>query len=98
MAYKYVIVGGGPAAASAVEGIRKYDPHGTLLMLSRENHPPYHRPYLSKDLWFGKKNLDELPLHDDAFYRGHNVELKLRRGGGAGPREPHRVGRSRRLL
>ena len=79
MAYKYVIVGGGPAAASAVEGIRKYDPHGSLLMLSRENHPPYHRPYLSKDLWFGKHKLDDLPLFDEAFYRDHKVELKLRR-------------------
>ena len=78
MSYRYVIVGGGPAAAAAIEGIRKYDPHGSLLMLSRENHAPYRRPYLSKDLWFGKATLSELPLHDDAFYRDHSVELRLR--------------------
>ena len=46
MTYEYVIVGGGLTAASAVEGIRSVDPVGRILMLSRENHPPYHRPPL----------------------------------------------------
>ena len=58
MTYEYVIVGGGLTAASAVEGIRSVDSTGRILMLSRENHPPYHRPPLSKDLWFGKKTKD----------------------------------------
>jgi NADPH-dependent 2,4-dienoyl-CoA reductase/sulfur reductase-like enzyme len=77
--HDYVIVGGGLAAASAVEGIRESDPAGSILLLSRENHPPYHRPPLSKDLWFGKSTIDKLPVHDEAFYRNHRVELALRR-------------------
>jgi len=79
MHYKYVIVGGGLAGASAIEGIRAHDPHGSVLLVSRENHAPYHRPPLSKDLWFGKSTLDKLPVHDPAFYRDRGVELELRR-------------------
>lgn len=46
---RYLIVGGGLAAASAVDGIREVDPHGTILVLSEEATPPYHRPPLSKE-------------------------------------------------
>jgi NADPH-dependent 2,4-dienoyl-CoA reductase/sulfur reductase-like enzyme len=74
-----VIVGGGLAAASAVSGIRERDPDGSILLLSRENHPPYHRPPLSKGLWSGKEKLDQLPVHPDEFYREQKVELALRR-------------------
>ena len=76
---KYIIVGGGLTGASAIEGIRAHDADGAILMLSRENHPPYHRPPLSKDLWFGKKTKDDLPVHDSAFYHDHKVDLQLRR-------------------
>ena len=79
MRYDYVIVGGGLAGASAVEGIRSQDPEKSILLLSRENHPPYHRPPLSKGLWFGKETLEQVPVQSDAFYREHKVELALRR-------------------
>jgi len=79
MDHKYVIVGGGLAAASAVEGIRRQDADGGILMLARENFEPYHRPPLSKDLWFGKSTKDKLPVHDAAFYRDQRVEIQLRR-------------------
>src|SRR5262245_10725695 len=79
MRYDYVIVGGGLAGASAIEGIRAHDADKSILLLSRENHPPYHRPPLSKGLWFGKETKDQLPVHDDAFYREHKIELALRR-------------------
>ena len=75
MNYPYVIVGGGVAGASAVEGIRSRDAEGGILLLARENYPPYHRPPLSKDLWFGKSTRDKLPVHDETFYRENKVEL-----------------------
>lgn len=78
MRYKYCIVGGGVAAASAIEGIRAHDKSGTILLLTRENHPPYHRPPLTKDLWYGTLDLARLPVHPDAFYAEHGVELLLR--------------------
>jgi 3-phenylpropionate/trans-cinnamate dioxygenase ferredoxin reductase subunit len=47
--YRYLIVGGGLAAASAVDGIREVDSGGTILVLTDEATPPYHRPPLSKE-------------------------------------------------
>src|SRR5213594_2282902 len=79
MKRKYVIVGGGLAAASAIEGIRSRDTEGSILLLTRENHSPYHRPPLSKDLWFGKSTRDKLPVHPESFYREQKVELLTRR-------------------
>lgn len=79
MNYQYVIVGGGHAGAAAVEGIRAHDRTGSILLISRENYPPYQRPPLSKGLWSGKTKRDQLPLHDDAFYRENRVDMVMRR-------------------
>ncbi len=78
MHHKYCIVGGGLAAASAIEGIRQHDKSGKILMLTRENHPPYQRPPLTKDLWFGTVELARLPVHPEGFYVENGVELLLR--------------------
>lgn len=79
MRYPYVIVGGGLAGASAVEGIRAHDREGRILLLSQENHPPYRRPPLSKDLWFGKAAKDDLGVKPDGFWTEQGVDLRLRR-------------------
>jgi NADPH-dependent 2,4-dienoyl-CoA reductase/sulfur reductase-like enzyme len=47
--YQYLIVGGGLTAASAVDGIREVDSRGSILVLTDEAMPPYHRPPLSKE-------------------------------------------------
>jgi NADPH-dependent 2,4-dienoyl-CoA reductase/sulfur reductase-like enzyme len=78
MKVRYCIVGGGAAAAAAIEGIRAHDPDGSILMLSRENHRPYRRPLLTKDLWYGTATLDRLPLHPDEWYAEQRVEIRLR--------------------
>jgi NADPH-dependent 2,4-dienoyl-CoA reductase/sulfur reductase-like enzyme len=52
--YKYLIVGGGMAAASAITGIREVDDAGSIGVVTAEPHPPYNRPPLSKWLWRGK--------------------------------------------
>jgi NADPH-dependent 2,4-dienoyl-CoA reductase/sulfur reductase-like enzyme len=51
--YKYIIVGGGMTADSAVKGIREIDRLGTIAVFSDEKDPPYNRPPLSKSLWKG---------------------------------------------
>ncbi len=79
MHYKYVLVGGGFASAAAIEGIRSRDREGSILLVSRENHLPYQRPSLSKELWSGEATLDRLPLHPDAWYAEQGVDLALRR-------------------
>jgi NADPH-dependent 2,4-dienoyl-CoA reductase/sulfur reductase-like enzyme len=75
---RYCIVGGGYAAAAAIEGIRSRDPEGSILLLSRENHRPYRRPLLSKDVWYGEAALERLPLHPDEWYREQRAEVRLR--------------------
>lgn len=52
--HKYLIVGGGMTADSAVRGIRKVDPDGSIAMICDERDPPYDRPPLSKSLWKDK--------------------------------------------
>jgi 3-phenylpropionate/trans-cinnamate dioxygenase ferredoxin reductase component len=52
--YKYLIVGGGMAAASAITGIREVDDAGSIGVITTEPHPPYNRPPLSKLIWRGK--------------------------------------------
>jgi NADPH-dependent 2,4-dienoyl-CoA reductase/sulfur reductase-like enzyme len=79
MHYRYLIIGGGLAAASAVEGIRAHDRDGGILLVSRENHLPYRRAPLSKDVWRGPFDLERLSVHPAAFYDDHKVEVRLRR-------------------
>ncbi len=75
--YDYVVVGGGLAGASAVKGIRELDAAGRILLVCEENHLPYDRPPLSKKLWFGKQKVEDIFLHDRAFYDQHAVTLAL---------------------
>jgi 3-phenylpropionate/trans-cinnamate dioxygenase ferredoxin reductase subunit len=76
-AYDYVIVGGGLAGASAVEGIRERDPNGVILLIGEEAHLPYDRPPLSKKLWLGKQKVEDIFLHDRQFYDRNAVILAL---------------------
>jgi NADPH-dependent 2,4-dienoyl-CoA reductase/sulfur reductase-like enzyme len=73
--YPYIIIGGGLAGASAVEGIRERDTIGGILLIGSEKHLPYDRPPLSKKLWFGKKKVEDIFLHDQKFYDQQGVTL-----------------------
>jgi 3-phenylpropionate/trans-cinnamate dioxygenase ferredoxin reductase subunit len=75
--FRYVIVGGGLAGASAVQGIRERDATGSILLVGEETHLPYDRPPLSKKLWFGTQKMEEIFLHDRAYYDTHGVTLML---------------------
>ncbi|HEY2082114.1 MAG TPA: FAD/NAD(P)-binding oxidoreductase [Verrucomicrobiae bacterium] len=57
--FKYLIVGGGMTADSAVQGIREIDSSGSIGILSAETDPPYDRPPLTKGLW-KDKSLDSI--------------------------------------
>jgi 3-phenylpropionate/trans-cinnamate dioxygenase ferredoxin reductase subunit len=75
--FAYIIVGGGLAGASAIEGIRELDKKGSLLMIGREKHLPYDRPHLSKKLWFGKKKVEDIFLHKHEFYTQNNAAVAV---------------------
>ena len=66
--YQYVIVGAQLTGASAAAGIREIDRNGSILLMGREEHLPYNRPPLSKQLWLGKKTVEEIFLHEAGFY------------------------------
>lgn len=76
---KYVIVGGGLAGASAVEGICEVDKAGSIILVTREAELPYHRPPLSKDFLRGETPQTDIYVHDDNFYRENGVTLLLGR-------------------
>lgn len=76
-ASKYVIIGGGLAAASAVEGIREVDERSSIAMVASERFLPYNRPPLSKKLWFGKQTVNDIWIHDAAFYARHGTDVFL---------------------
>ncbi|MGL4305911.1 MAG: NAD(P)/FAD-dependent oxidoreductase [Mycobacteriaceae bacterium] len=70
-----VIVGGGLGAVRTAEELRRQGYSGSLRILSAENHLPYDRPPLSKDMIQGKH--PELELKSAAFYQENNIELSL---------------------
>jgi NAD(P)H-nitrite reductase large subunit len=75
--YTYVIVGAGLTGVSAVEGIREVGSDSTILLIGREEDLPYDRPPLSKSLWLGKKQVDEIHLRDRSFFGDKGVDLQL---------------------
>ncbi|MFQ5678012.1 MAG: NAD(P)/FAD-dependent oxidoreductase [Gemmatimonadota bacterium] len=88
--FEYLIVGGGLAAASAVDGVRAGDAEGSVLMLAEESEPPYHRPPLSKEYVQASEAPREL-LHIKPrgwFEREAGITLRLgERAVGLQPRE-----------
>ena len=73
----YVIVGGGLAGAKAAEALRGNDFDGHIVLFAQEDHLPYERPPLSKEFMAGKKSLEEFTVHNAAWYRDHDVDLRL---------------------
>jgi len=71
--FRYVIVGGGQSADAGVKGIRSVDEDGSIALFSAEPHEPYERPPLSKGLWMGSEEEDEVFLGT----RDENVTLFL---------------------
>ena len=75
--YRYIIIGTGVAGASAAEGIRQIDNSSPVLLIGREPQLPYHRPPLSKQLWFGKKKPADIFVHDEAWYRQNGIDVAV---------------------
>jgi NADPH-dependent 2,4-dienoyl-CoA reductase/sulfur reductase-like enzyme len=73
----YLIVGAGVGAASACEGLRRYDKRGSATMVSAELFHPYKRWMLSKTFLREKQApLKKLPLHDEKWYNAHKIEVR----------------------
>lgn len=75
--YTYVIVGGGAAAATAAEAIRKRDSSGTLALFTREWAPPYQRPPLSKEFLQNKAPLSDALMFPATWYLDNDVDMHV---------------------
>ena len=75
--YDLVVVGGGLASARAVEAYREAGGDGTVLLLSADHYPPYHRPPLSKRLLRGEQELEQAFVQPEAWYGEHGIDLRL---------------------
>lgn len=72
-----VIVGGGAAGNAAAEMLRSERYPGSITMLSADASLPCDRPNLSKGYLAGTTAEDSNPLRTPAFYREHDIDLKL---------------------
>lgn len=72
-----LVVGGGPAALSAVTAYRENGGTGAVRLVTGEDMAPYDRPPLSKFFLAGDRDVPSLPLQDDAFYTERDVTLTL---------------------
>jgi 3-phenylpropionate/trans-cinnamate dioxygenase ferredoxin reductase component len=72
-----VIVGAGQAGAWAAATLRDEGFEGRVVLIGDENHVPYERPPLSKEVLAGDEAPETTHMHDRAFYDEKAIELRL---------------------
>lgn len=70
----FAVVGGGAAAAYAVEALREADFTGRIVMISADDEVPYDRPNASKDYLQDEAPEEWMPLRSPDFYEQHGIE------------------------
>ncbi|HEX7300139.1 MAG TPA: FAD-dependent oxidoreductase [Solirubrobacteraceae bacterium] len=73
-----LLVGGGIASATAAQTLREEGFRGSILLVGREPHPPYHRPPASKEYLRGEHGADEAHVHPAGWWEAEGVELLTR--------------------
>lgn len=72
-----VIVGTGHGGAQAAIALRQQGHEDTILMLGRDNEPPYERPPLSKEYLAGDKPFERIMIRPPQFWADKNIDLQL---------------------
>jgi 3-phenylpropionate/trans-cinnamate dioxygenase ferredoxin reductase subunit len=75
MAEHLVVVGGGQAAAQAVQSLRQHNFSGAITLVCDEPYLPYQRPPLSKKYLAGELARERLFVRPAAFYAEKGVTL-----------------------
>ena len=73
----YLIIGAGLAGVCACEGIREHDKKGGILLVGREQSPPYHRPQLSKKFLKSGMAPEDLWHAAAPWFVKNKVEMRL---------------------
>lgn len=74
---KFVIIGGGLAAAKAAQQLRSDGFDGSVTLISAEKYLPYQRPPLSKGILSGNEPDEAIYVHPEQWYADNDVTLKL---------------------
>ncbi len=72
-----IIVGAGHGGAQAAIALRQNGFTGSVLMIGRENEPPYERPPLSKEYLAKDKTFDRLYIRPLQFWADKGIDLML---------------------
>jgi 3-phenylpropionate/trans-cinnamate dioxygenase ferredoxin reductase subunit len=72
-----VIIGAGLAGAKAAETLRAEGFDGRVVLIGDESELPYERPPLSKQVLRGEAEDSSASVHDAAYYRDNDIELRL---------------------
>jgi NADPH-dependent 2,4-dienoyl-CoA reductase/sulfur reductase-like enzyme len=72
-----VIVGTGHGGAQAAIALRQQGHEGSILMIGRDNAPPYERPPLSKEYLAGDKGFERIMIRPEKFWAEKGIDLKL---------------------
>ena len=73
-----LLIGGGIASASAAAELREQGFEGSIVLVTREQDPPYHRPPITKGYLQGGEARDATFVHPQEWYAEHDVELLTR--------------------
>ncbi|HEY5957733.1 MAG TPA: FAD-dependent oxidoreductase, partial [Polyangiaceae bacterium] len=74
---RVVIVGGGAAALSAADTLRREGYRESIVMLSADSVGPVDRPNLSKDFLAGTAPEEWVPLKPPEYYAEQSIQLRL---------------------
>ncbi len=72
-----IIVGAGHGGAQAAVVLRQAGFEGSIMMIGRENEPPYERPPLSKEYMAKEKEFERLYIRPPHFWAEKGIDLKL---------------------
>ena len=73
---KYLLIGGGLAAANCARWLREEGADGSILLVGREPEPPYERPPLTKEYLRGEATREDAHVNEASWYEENGVELR----------------------
>ena len=75
-----VIIGTGHGGAQVAIALRQQGHEGSILMIGRDNAPPYERPPLSKEYLAGDKGFERIMIRPEKFWADKQIDLRLGSG------------------
>src|SRR5262245_20189070 len=73
-----LLIGGGVAAATCAQALREEGFDGSVLLVTRENEPPYDRPPLTKEYLRGEQERGASAVPEPGWFDNDPTELMTR--------------------